>query len=134
MFGEDGFDLGQRDPKAEANVSTLGFVCAFVVFFIALSACVHAGKYTETAWPLYAMYATMCGGGWGIVYYGVRWIERNMAHATEVALVVTAFAVAVIKAAEFVMLWFLTGSEYALEWLALAVNDPVGWLWFFANQ
>lgn len=130
MFDEDGFDLG-RDPKAEANASTVGFVCALVVFFIALQTCLHLGNYTAAGsgalWHLLS-YAVMCGGGWGCTYYAVRWIERNMAHATMLALMVTVFAVAAIKGVEFTALWILAGSEHTLEWLALAVNDPIGWL------
>lgn len=131
MIDFDPFD-GERDPKSDANASMLGTVCAIFAALIALQTCWHVGTYTAEAGifvlrHLY-MYAVMCAGSYGIVYYAVRWIERNMTHVTTLALMATVFAVVAIKAAEFVMLRIWAGSEYALEWLALAASDPMGWL------
>ena len=136
MFG-GGFDLGEDDsPEAEAGFSELAAVCALVVLAVAAGSCLHVGGYTAATGDfvfshLY-MYALMCGGGYGSTYYAARWIERNMAHVPVLALMLTGFAVAVVKAAEFVMLWIWAGSEHALEWLALLTSDPLGW--FFTGH
>lgn len=114
----------------------LGVVCGVVAGYVALQTCLHVGTYTAEAGifvlrHLY-MYAVMCAGSYGIVYYAVRWIERNMTHVTTLALMATVFAVAAIKAAEFVMLRIVAGPEYALKWLALLTSDPLGW--FFIDH
>lgn len=129
MFG-GGFNIGEAG--AEKNPSLPGSLSALVVIAIAYRACFHVGTLTARAgdsvlWHIF-MYATVCGGGWGIAYYTGRWIERHMTHVTTLTIMATALIVAVIKAAEFVILWIWGGLEYALKWLALAVNDPLEWL------
>ena len=129
MFG-DGFDI--KEPGREENPSLPGLLSAAVVVFIMVRACSHVGGLTAQAgtvamWHVF-MYALAVGVSLGIAYYTGRWIERNMTHVTPLTIMATVFFVAVIKVAEFVVLWIWGGSEYALEWLELMVNDPIEWL------
>lgn len=129
------YDPGSHKTDAweeMAKLSLPGVFCGLIVALAGFLACFHVGRNAAeaggvTLWHLMAL-ALALGVGSGIGYCTGRWIERHMVFVKTLTLMATVLFVAVIKTAEFAVLWHWGGLEYALKWLALAAHNPLAWL------